>query len=416
MYKIIPALQGISADLNHIFIGVSGGPDSVFLLHSMVKSNEKSAKVITVLHFDHGLRKNGSVDDRKFVESLAKDLGVKFISGKPKTKPSGSIEAWARGERYAFFKEQMAVSGSATIFLGHNADDILETFLMKILSGKGADSVFSLGPRATVDGLTILRPLWKLSKESIIFSLKESSVPYRIDHSNDDDAFTRNYLRNRVIPLLRERFSGCDENFLNFYSSAKDLISREREQMTPFYKALFSHSLGVYRAPLPKEITGEYFEALKMLGTDILGIPHKRFNRSLFEELRKHNATPGGSYLKISENYYIFKGYAHLCVLPSVFAEKFSFSKMTINDGSVILRIPFAGWVISGIEDTMNIEVFHEGDHKKSGTKISDIFKKKRIDGFLRGVYPVIKEDGIVVAVPGLFNDATNINILPEER
>lgn len=184
-----------------IVAAVSGGPDSVFLLTQLIRRKEQE---IVIGHVNHGVRGSASERDQKLVEKIAKTHRLKI--GIHKDKPAGirpGFEEDARRTRHEFLKRLSRESGGKNIAMGHTADDQVETVLMRIFEGAGIAGLKGI-PRETADG--IVRPILDVWKEDILKYLKEYKIPFRVDRSNRDIRFERNWIRHIVIPLLVKRY------------------------------------------------------------------------------------------------------------------------------------------------------------------------------------------------------------------
>jgi tRNA(Ile)-lysidine synthase len=185
-------------------VGVSGGPDSVFLLHRMLRWKGR----LLVAHLDHGWRGEASGRDRNFVEEIAAKIGVATKSAAAPPPPKGSVkkspsEETGRNLRRSFFGNLKKEAGADRILLGHTADDQVETVLMRILEGAGVAGLKGI-PRKTAGGIE--RPLLDTWREDILKYLHEHKIPYRVDESNLDTRFERNWIRHVLIPLLEKRY------------------------------------------------------------------------------------------------------------------------------------------------------------------------------------------------------------------
>lgn len=193
-----------------IVVGVSGGPDSVCLLHLLKTISQSFSLKVRIAHLDHGLRGKESGADAKFVEDLAHHWEfpaiIESVSVLP--RPKGiSLQAAARLARYAFFERAAQKTQSRWIALGHTADDQAETFLLRLLRGAGTQGLSSIPPQrrmvsADGQGPFIIRPLLDVRRKAVLSYLKDQSIPYREDSSNSSPAYLRNRLRREVIPLL----------------------------------------------------------------------------------------------------------------------------------------------------------------------------------------------------------------------
>ncbi len=185
-----------------LLAGVSGGVDSVALLHALVAAGRRPV----VLHFDHGWRKESGAD-AEFVRELARSLGLKYSSGKMRRTAAakGHREADARTARYAFFAKTARRLGISNVVLAHHADDQVETFLMQLLRGSGAAArgMYFIAVR---DGLVLHRPWLGVWKKEIISYARRHKLAWRDDATNADTRHRRNLVRRRLLPYLQKQF------------------------------------------------------------------------------------------------------------------------------------------------------------------------------------------------------------------
>jgi tRNA(Ile)-lysidine synthase len=191
-------------------IGVSGGRDSVALLHWLVNLGYEK---LIVCHLNHQLRGRSSDADARFVKGLARkyrldsELGavnVRALAAKQKI----SIETAAREARYKFFAETARRRRCKTIFLAHHADDLVETFLINLFRGAGTAGLSGMRELSTrrIDdvGLAIVRPLLGVWRKEIASYLREHRIKFREDASNKNLNPLRNRIRHRIIPYLEK--------------------------------------------------------------------------------------------------------------------------------------------------------------------------------------------------------------------
>ncbi len=178
-------------------LAVSGGVDSVALLHIMATRSNNPAIRLIVAHFDHGIRPDAA-DDRRFVADLAKRYGLQFVYDEGRLG-AGASEAVARNARYAFLRKVRQSSNALVIVTAHHEDDVLETAILNLLRGTGRKGLSSL--RSTDE---IYRPLLRTPKAHIHAYARKHDLEWREDSTNEDDAYLRNYVRLRILPRFDE--------------------------------------------------------------------------------------------------------------------------------------------------------------------------------------------------------------------
>jgi len=192
-------------------IGVSGGRDSVALLHALT---ELGYKRLIVSHLDHKLRGRSSEADAKFVKALASKLNLECEVARADVaalarQTKQSIETAGRNARYEFFGRTARRRRCRTIFLGHHADDLVETFLLNLFRGSGPAGLGGIRriARRQVDGvqLTIVRPFLGIARKEIDAYLKAHRLKYRDDATNQTLGPVRNRIRHRIIPYVEKQ-------------------------------------------------------------------------------------------------------------------------------------------------------------------------------------------------------------------
>lgn len=186
--------QGLLSREGLTLCAVSGGPDSVVLLHFL----KAQGFPVAAAHFDHHLRPT-SGRDRAFVEELcaAWDIpccvGEGFVADLP-----GNTEDNARNARYAFLEETARAIGATCIATAHNANDNLETVLLHMTRGCGLQGLCGIMPRRGM----VVRPMLQTPRRAIEDYLKDHGLAYVTDETNADDRYARNRLRHQVVPVL----------------------------------------------------------------------------------------------------------------------------------------------------------------------------------------------------------------------
>lgn len=183
--------------MKKFIVAVSGGVDSVVLLHKLVAKRPEDVRYV-VAHYDHGMRLD-SCKDKKFVEQIAKNLQLAFEAEEGKLGENAS-EALAREKRYEFLHQVKEKYQADRIITAHHQDDVLETMIINILRGTGPRGLISL--RNTKD---VLRPLLQVPKSALLEYAKIHDLEWREDPSNDSDDYLRNYVRHHVMPQLEPK-------------------------------------------------------------------------------------------------------------------------------------------------------------------------------------------------------------------
>ncbi|PWN07368.1 tRNA lysidine(34) synthetase TilS [Rhodohalobacter mucosus] len=200
---------------NRIIVGVSGGPDSMALLYLLHRTDTDSVAV----HCNYGLRGKDSDKDQELVEEMCKLWEIECVAVRPEIdKNSGNFQNKARDERYRIFEELKSEYGADYIATAHHRDDQVETILQKLLRGAGMGSWKAMSP---LDG-EFFRPLLDIPKSEILNFVQLMNVPFRMDGSNEESTYARNFLRHAWFPDLSRLFPGWKENLLRLPDRADE--------------------------------------------------------------------------------------------------------------------------------------------------------------------------------------------------
>ena len=198
-----------------VLVGVSGGADSVALLRLLLEiskslpnpagSDVKESSSIHVAHFDHRTRDNF---DSEFVSQLCRELKLPCHLGADTRDNTRASEEFLRQQRYDFLIQTANRIGSRYLALGHHEDDQIETVLFRIFRGTGLKGLTGIPiNRLLQPGLTLVRPLLNVKKSELLNFLREWEQPFLEDPSNADTKFQRNWIRNKLLPEVKQRFN-----------------------------------------------------------------------------------------------------------------------------------------------------------------------------------------------------------------
>ncbi len=196
-----------------VLVALSGGPDSVFLLHFLNKFKNKFKIEIGAVHINHRLRGSDSERDELFCKAICDELSVPFYILRKDIKSYSkknkiSLEVAGRKIRYEFFEKISSENKYDKIVTAHNADDNAETVLLNLIKGTGIKGIAGIPVKRN----NIVRPILSLTKKEILDYLNENQFEYRVDESNLSNDFERNFLRNEVIPLIQKNINPAFSN------------------------------------------------------------------------------------------------------------------------------------------------------------------------------------------------------------
>lgn len=269
-------------------LAVSGGVDSVALLHLVATQPEYKSHTFIVAHFDHGIRSDSSLD-RQLVQDSAKKYSLQFVYNIAKLG-AGASEEQARKERYKFLHTVRRACNADAIVTAHHQDDRIETAFINIQRGTGRRGITSL--RSTND---IVRPMLHISKKQIIDYAQSQNLTWREDSTNDDTKYVRNHLRKNILPKLTRTQR---KDFLDLLDRTQ-LINDDIDAMminiihanSPRPGALSRHILYML----------DHEEACELLATWLRCNNVRRFNKKNIEQLVVYGKTLPRGVVAISD-------------------------------------------------------------------------------------------------------------------
>lgn len=221
--KTIQKYNLINAN-DKIVLGVSGGPDSLFMLDILNKLKKDLQIELIVAHVNHKIRAEAD-EEEEFVRQFCEKIGIEFYSKRIEVEKYANnnkigLEEAGRKVRYEFFEEVCNKAEANKIAVAHNKNDKVETMIMHILRGSGTSGLQGIQPQAN----KIIRPIIEIERKDIENYCEEQQLDPRIDKSNQDNTYTRNKIRNVVIPYINQEFN---PNFIETMTRLSELITEE---------------------------------------------------------------------------------------------------------------------------------------------------------------------------------------------
>lgn len=223
-----------------IVVGVSGGPDSMTLLSILLKLKEEFNLKIYVAHVNHMLREN-AIKDEEYVKEFCEKNNIEIFIKKANIseiakKEKIGLEEAGRNIRYNFFEEVLKNTKSNKIAIAHNLNDKAETIIMNTLRGSGISGLKGIEAKRK----KYIRPLIEIERYEIEKYCIENEINPRHDESNDDNTYTRNKIRNIVIPYIKNEFN---PNIIKTLNRLSEIIKEEDEYVQSETEKIFKEIL-----------------------------------------------------------------------------------------------------------------------------------------------------------------------------
>lgn len=424
-FKAPHTLSSLAAD-TPILVGFSGGADSSALLLMLKIYSEQSGAKIYAAHLNHGIRGAEADRDESFCREFAKALDVEFFSLRldiPKiAKESGeSVESAARNARYDFFNKIMLENSIPILATAHNADDNLETVIFNLARGAGLSGLCGIPDSRPTDNGIVIRPILSMEKKDIIAFCETNGINYVTDSTNADNEYTRNKIRNQIIPLLKQINAGVIKNTTRATESLKNdsvylqnVTSSFIESFVTDYSIELKELKNAPESVLNRALIGIYSD---ISSGETLEGTHINAIKKLANKAIPHSAVslPAGIDAVIENE--------KLCFIRKKKQHAFTEFNLPIKDGENIIEA-------AGIDIFINIEPYSKNIYKKSillsiqsakikgvlvarsrqtGDKIlsgkihksvKKLMNEKKIPLELRERIPVICDDDGILAIP----------------
>lgn len=402
-----------------LVVAVSGGVDSVTLLHLLHNLNRYYGWDIVVAHFDHGVRSDSMVD-AGLVGELADSYGYQYLYGKNQNKATS--EAALRKSRYDYLEQMRRDTGADYIVTAHHGNDRVETALFNTIRGADREGIVALKDRRG----RIVRPLLPFAKAEIIVFANLQNLPYREDSTNSDLGYSRNFVRNELIPHGSLMFKQFHHNFnrrlakLEVYNRRiraglqrleGQLVVQSNDNTVEFKRLAFLNlPIEIQRAFLARQI--------KQL------MPNFQLSKQLITDaLRFIETTQSGSKYHLSSGLHLVNSYDTVIITsePSIVADAvepvfhaLSFQKPFANPHfavSMQKREKPDQFSIRSPKIKLYVRHRQAGDRvypvgMEGSKKLQDVFVDAKIPRHLRNYWPiVVTAQNEIVWVPNLVVD-----------
>ncbi|WP_050613586.1 tRNA lysidine(34) synthetase TilS [Bacillus testis] len=416
-----------------VLIGVSGGPDSLALLHFMDSIKDRFSLRLGVAHVDHMFRGEESYLDYLFVKEWCERLAIPFygirIDVPAYMEQTGkSSQVAARECRYAHFEDIMKKHNIHKLVLGHHGDDQMETMLMRFTRGAAGSARAGIASKRSFPSYEVVRPFLWASRAEIDEYCRIHHLNPRLDESNDKLAYTRNRFRHRVLPFLKEENPKAHEHFQLFSEELLEdeafLLSLAEEKLDKMWvkgtneskidiPSFLQMSKPLQRRAIQLILNYLYFERHEELSA-----AHIESVINLF-----HHSHPSGE-IHLPSNLKVRKSYDSCTfAFGEQVSEPYSFTlhipgELILPNGCMIKAHQFEGGTAQG-NDTftldpertqlpLTVRTRKNGDRMKmkglNGTrKVKDIFIDHKIPLADRALWPIVVDDNQeILWIPGL--------------
>ncbi|MDD2504849.1 MAG: tRNA lysidine(34) synthetase TilS [Bacilli bacterium] len=237
MKKVEQTIKNLNIIDEYVVLACSYGPDSMLLLDLLKKEGFN----IVVAHVNHKLRKESETEEEE-LKLYCKKNNLVFETMSIVNYPKGNVENNARIIRYNFFEKLLKKYDSKYLFTAHHGDDLVETVLMRLVRGSSFKGYGGFSMVTTNNNYQIIRPLIYINKEKILSYVKKNNIPHAIDHTNKENIYTRNRIRNNILPELKKENKNTHQKFLKFselINSYEDYFFKETNSL---YNRLYKNN------------------------------------------------------------------------------------------------------------------------------------------------------------------------------
>jgi tRNA(Ile)-lysidine synthetase-like protein len=426
---------------DHLLLAVSGGIDSMVMLHNLYEFSKSFDIKLTVVHLDHNKRSDSN-KDMELVVKTCKKMDLPCYTEQLISKDYDNFHDFARKERYDFFVRTAYQVKANKIVLAHNSNDNTETILMRLVRGSSFEGYRGMLDEANYQGITIIRPMLSVSRKEITKYQEENNISYNEDSSNFEDYYTRNRYRHHVLPFLENenpKYLEKFEQFSNYQRKAYDLIEKITDDFIKNNLLKNQNSYSIKTDEFDKQESIIKIEIIKRI-TNLQTSNSVELTYQNIEDINNLITNPKPHVeIRLDDNLFIFKSYDTITFTnekPTYTDYEFiinDFSETKLPDGGLVIitKNPnkYYGNIYKLCYNNLDfifplvIRNRRSGDKvtTTSGTKkIKDLLIDKKIPLHARNTLPlIINNDQEILWIPTVYKTQTygekNIYIIYQE-
>ena len=401
-------------------IAVSGGADSICLLEMFLRYEKESNLDLHVLHVNHNYRHESGIEADKLREMvLARGISFHLHTIPKSSHPKTNLEMFFRKQRYDFFRQKCNQLQIDQVFLAHHKDDIIETFVKRILECKSLRSLKTMTPKITMHGIDYFRPLYNMNKKAIIEFLEINKIEWFEDSSNLDLVFTRNRIRHDILPYMQNAFGkNISDNLFSLAMQCNDFSQYVSQMARPY---IDSHcDLGIVQSwdyPTNEDIFLQKQILGCILAKELQGIPF-HITSQLFDQYIENRNAVSVSYqnilISIQQNkIWIAQKFSSSSQVISLEEGAYQWGQWQVRikkenlagpiNTSILQqsRLPWQFYVCNEENITIRLpKPKEEWFFKGKKYNLSDWYRENRIPLPIRRVFPMIFQDNTLLSDP----------------
>ena len=421
MENIISSIEkyGLISKGETVAVACSGGKDSMALLHYLWTNKETIGCNVVAVNVDHSIRKV-SAEDSAFVDNYCKKHGIKLYSYKVDAVKYSqdhkiSIEQAARDCRYKIFKSLVSKGSASKIVLAHHMQDQAETILLNLFRGTGIAGASGMD---YIRDEIYIRPMLNTTQTTIMAYVGGNDIPYVEDETNQDSEYSRNYIRNTIMPLIRNKWPSADRAISNFGKNCKQdesyIQSTISESAILPEEGLVRINFGYFVYP------DAYVFRLILKALKKIGITHNVENKHLKMIKNMALEAENGTKINLADGLTVIKEYNYITFTNRKTRVKnkhypFTRGKLDISGYGVIDTVLTKKMNIEDYTHLIDVSKLPKGVEWRfrkdgdtfekfgGGTKsLSDYLIDKKVPVRLRGIIPVLAKGSEVYIIAGV--------------